>query len=81
MTSLPNCRHAAISTVMQNNQAIPAGISLDLAAVLPTDTSYVTYTGSLTTPGCAEGVLWHVMPTPRAYHIIDTGTLLAARNV
>lgn len=35
--------------------------SLDLAALIPSSPSYFTYTGSLTTPGCAEDVRWFVL--------------------
>eukprot|EP00879_Flechtneria_rotunda_P023545 GHRR01024908.1.p1 GENE.GHRR01024908.1~~GHRR01024908.1.p1 ORF type:complete len:356 (+),score=65.59 GHRR01024908.1:599-1666(+) len=41
---------------------LPNAAVLDFDDVLPTDRSYVTYYGSLTTPGCTEGVLWHVLP-------------------
>ena len=37
---------------------------LDLAELLPSERSYYTYMGSLTTPPCSEGVLWMVMKTP-----------------
>ncbi len=37
---------------------------LDMNALLPTERSYFTYMGSLTTPPCSEGVLWMVMKTP-----------------
>ena len=34
---------------------------VDLMALLPANTSYYNYTGSLTTPPCSEGVNWMVM--------------------
>lgn len=43
---------------------LPAGLVLDLDALLPVDRSYVSYTGSLTAPPCHEGVLWAVLTTP-----------------
>jgi carbonic anhydrase len=41
-----------------------ARLPLDLNELLPTERSYYTYMGSLTTPPCSEGVLWMVMKTP-----------------
>lgn len=43
---------------------IPAGKTLDFNQILPADRSYVTYEGSLTTPPCTEGILWHVLTQP-----------------
>lgn len=39
-------------------------LTLDLAALLPTDRRYYSFEGSLTTPPCSEGVNWMVMKTP-----------------
>jgi len=41
-----------------------AGKSIDLNALLPADRTYISYEGSLTTPPCTEGLLWHVLTTP-----------------
>uniref|UniRef100_A0A383WNC4 Carbonic anhydrase n=1 Tax=Tetradesmus obliquus TaxID=3088 RepID=A0A383WNC4_TETOB len=38
--------------------------ALDVDALLPKDRSYFTYEGSLTTPPCSEGLLWHVLTNP-----------------
>ena len=40
------------------------GLSLDLAAMLPTDKGYYALEGSLTTPPCSEGVHWMILKTP-----------------
>ncbi|MDR7271411.1 carbonic anhydrase [Pelomonas saccharophila] len=44
--------------------ATPAGLSLDLAALLPAKLSYYSFDGSLTTPPCSEGVSWMVLREP-----------------
>lgn len=39
-------------------------VSLDMAALLPENGEYYTFTGSLTAPPCTEGVKWHVLKQP-----------------
>lgn len=40
------------------------GVSIDVAALLPQSKAYYTFTGSLTTPPCSEGVTWFVLKQP-----------------
>jgi len=40
------------------------GVEINPAALLPHDTAYYTYMGSLTAPPCTEGVEWFVLKTP-----------------
>ena len=41
-----------------------AGVTVDANAMLPADRTFYHYSGSLTTPGCTEGVAWQVLTTP-----------------
>ncbi len=43
---------------------VPAGTTVNAADLLPSDRSYYTFSGSLTTPPCTEGVRWFVLQTP-----------------
>ncbi|WIA20305.1 hypothetical protein OEZ85_006137 [Tetradesmus obliquus] len=44
---------------------LPAGTRFDLQALLPPNSSYIAYGGSLTTPPCSEGVTWLVLLEPQ----------------
>lgn len=48
----------------QNRPVVKAEVSVDPSLLLPKNRSYYTFTGSLTTPPCTEGVLWLVLKTP-----------------
>ena len=41
-----------------------SGVHLNAEDMLPHDRDIYTYSGSLTTPPCSEGVSWNVMSTP-----------------
>jgi carbonic anhydrase len=49
-----------IPAVKEKPQDI-ASISIQAQDLLPTERSYFTYAGSLTTPPCSEGVSWYVL--------------------
>ncbi|HVS25601.1 MAG TPA: carbonic anhydrase family protein [Gammaproteobacteria bacterium] len=41
-------------------------VTIDATDLLPTNRSYYTFSGSLTTPPCSEGVTWFVLRSPTA---------------
>ena len=43
-----------------------SGVTLNAEDLLPADHGYYTFSGSLTTPPCSEGVTWYVMKNPVA---------------
>jgi len=44
--------------------AVPINVSINASALLPKSLNYYTYSGSLTTPPCTEGVRWFVLKEP-----------------
>jgi carbonic anhydrase len=61
--------NATIQQIWDHMPAIEAqeevvGAELNPAGLLPHDTSYFLYTGSVTAPPCTEGVKWFVLKTP-----------------
>jgi carbonic anhydrase len=49
-------------------------VTISPAQLLPRDRRYFTYSGSLTTPPCTEGVRWFVMKNPAAVSILQVST-------
>jgi carbonic anhydrase len=45
-------------------EEVIAGVEVNPTGLLPRDTSYYMYMGSLTAPPCTEGVTWVVLKTP-----------------
>jgi carbonic anhydrase len=53
-------------------------ITLDWAKLMPKNAQTARYNGSLTTPGCAEGVKWNVFTTPITMSQAQIGQFLEA---
>jgi len=63
----PNAAIAAIWEHFPKTQGAEVdvpGVEVNPAGLLPRDTAYYTYMGSLTAPPCDEGVTWFVLKTP-----------------
>jgi carbonic anhydrase len=48
----------------KNSVQVVDNVSVDASDLLPANHGYYTFTGSLTTPPCSEGVTWFVLKTP-----------------
>jgi len=48
----------------EGTEEAPANVTIDVTKLLPAQHGYYTFTGSLTTPPCSEGVTWFVLKTP-----------------
>ncbi|WP_337965008.1 carbonic anhydrase family protein [uncultured Flavobacterium sp.] len=46
------------------NESIKVNEDFNINKVLPENKAYYTYTGSLTTPPCTEGVQWYIFKSP-----------------
>jgi carbonic anhydrase len=45
----------------------PANVSVNVKDLLPADFGYYTFSGSLTTPPCSEGVTWYVLKATNTF--------------
>jgi carbonic anhydrase len=48
----------------KETEAVVDAVKINVADLLPKNQTYYTYTGSLTTPPCSEGVTWFVLKHP-----------------
>ena len=48
----------------KNKEGFLDSVHIDASTLLPTDRSYYTFSGSLTTPPCTENVTWYVLKHP-----------------
>jgi len=48
----------------KGEEMAPDGLSVNAGDLLPAERGYFTFSGSLTTPPCTEGVTWFVLKTP-----------------
>jgi len=71
---IPNTLRTIISNTVstaKEGQKVTINAGLTLDDLLPEDKSYIRYSGSLTTPGCAEVVEFHIMTNTLRISAID----------
>lgn len=67
----------------EETEAIATGATVNVADLLPPEQTFYRYSGSLTTPPCAQGVTWLVMKNPvemSAEQIADFTNIIAGNN-
>eukprot|EP00775_Hariotina_reticulata_P003380 gene3380-3655_t len=60
----PELRRLIEAMPLTEGQSQTVKGTVDVNELLPSSRTYFTYEGSLTTPPCTEGLLWHVLTTP-----------------
>jgi len=60
----PALKPVFASLPKQKDKEVPLKGPIDVVKLLPNDTGYYSFTGSLTTPPCSESVSWFVLKTP-----------------
>lgn len=58
----------------QGKEVAPEGVTIDASRLVPPSHGYYTFTGSLTTPPCSEGVTWFVLKSAES---ISKGEVVA----
>jgi carbonic anhydrase len=60
---MPKTESKVLADFSHEEQVVP-GVDINPAGLLPRNTSYYMYMGSVTAPPCTEGVTWFVLKTP-----------------
>jgi carbonic anhydrase len=58
----------------QGQESEVAGVEVNPAGLLPQETGYYTFVGSLTTPPCSESVTWFVLKKPMEFSPAEIAT-------
>lgn len=77
--------NAFLKNFSDNYPATPADVyqtsdMINITDLLPSNTAYYTYSGSLTTPPCSEMVTWFVMKSPVEASSAQIGDMAAILN-
>ncbi|HTA50169.1 MAG TPA: carbonic anhydrase family protein [Verrucomicrobiae bacterium] len=74
---MPKTESKVLSDFSHEEQSVP-GVDINPSGLLPRDTSYYMYMGSVTAPPCTEGVTWFVLKTPVE---VSSGQISAFANL